>query len=33
VATEDKLYYPIDYMHPIKDIVNPYLGKTGHTVS
>jgi hypothetical protein len=29
VPTEDELYYSIDCMYSIKDVANPYLGKTG----
>jgi hypothetical protein len=33
VPTEDELYFFIDCMYPIRDIVDPYLGKTGRTTS
>jgi hypothetical protein len=33
VLTEDGLYYSINCVYPIKDIANPYLGKTGRTAS
>jgi hypothetical protein len=33
MPTEDGLYNSIDCMYPIKELDNPYLGKTGCTVS
>jgi hypothetical protein len=33
VPTEDGLYYSIDCVYPIKEVVNPCLGKTGRTTS
>jgi hypothetical protein len=33
VPTKGGLYYSIDYMYPIKELDNPYLGKTGRTSS
>jgi CHASE1-domain containing sensor protein len=33
MSTEDELYYPINYMYPIRDRANPYLGKTGRIAS
>jgi hypothetical protein len=33
VPTEFGLYYSINYMYYIKDVANPYLGKTGRTAS
>jgi hypothetical protein len=33
VPNEDGLYYSIDYMYPIKDLDNRYLGKIGHIAS
>jgi len=33
VPTEDRLYYSIDCVYPIKDVVNPYLRKMSRTAS
>jgi hypothetical protein len=33
VPTEDGLYYSIAYVYSIKNVANPYLGKTGRTAS
>jgi hypothetical protein len=33
LPTEDVLYFFIDCVYPIKDVVNPYLGKKGRTAS
>jgi hypothetical protein len=31
--TEDELFFFIDCVYPIKDVTNPYLGKTSRTAS